>query len=92
MTWLELPRADHSYIWDKRSQVFPLRVTHNRYLIHLLSDIFKYEMGRYVKIWSHGVLDTLQDEIKCVADHCERWQYLQRNTHGYGTSSVVYRH
>ena len=38
---------------------------------------------------SHGVLDTLRDELKCVADRCERWQCLQRNTHGYGTS-VMY--
>ena len=28
-------------------------------------------MDRCVKKWSHGVLDTLQDEIKCVADRCE---------------------
>ena len=49
-------------------------------------------MGRYVKKWSDGVMDTLQDEIKCVADGCERWQCLQRNTHGYGTSSVVCVH
>ena len=92
MTWLELPRADHSDIWDKRSRVFPLCITHNRYLTHPLSYIFKYEMGRYVKKWSHGVLDTLQDEIKCVADRCERWQCLQRNTHGYGTSVPVCGH
>ena len=64
-------------------------VTHNRYLTHPLSYIF--EMGRYVKKWSHGVLDTLQDEIKCVADRCERSQCLQRNTNGYGTS-VSCRH
>ena len=25
-------------------------------------------MGRYVEKWSHGVLDTLQDELKCVSD------------------------
>ena len=25
-----------------------------------------------MKKWSQGVLDTLQDEIKCVADCCEK--------------------
>ena len=88
MDRMELPRADHSDIWDKRSRVFPLCVTHNRYLTHPLSYILKYEMGRYVKKWLHGVLDTLQNEIRCVADRCERWQCLQRNTRGYGTSVV----
>ena len=39
MTWLELPRADHSNIWDKRSRIFPLCVAHNRYLTHPLSYI-----------------------------------------------------
>ena len=85
-------RMDHGdglrHGWSCQGQ----SVTLNRYLTHLLIYIFKYEMGQYVKKWSDGVLDTLQDEIKCAADCCERWQCLQRNTHGYGTSSVVCRH
>ena len=60
------------YLGEKKPSI-PLCATHNRYLTHLLSYIFKYEMGRYVKKWSDGVLDTLQNEIKCVADRYERW-------------------